>query len=403
VKTAARATLIRALAWGSVLGIAAILLALTGYTSRDPDSTIYSQMSDRMAAAPIRDWIAPEWGGAWGLTGRFREHPIGIFILPALLARTGYPGDQAALAIGAAFSIASLLLLGHVAALVVSDEEAVAIQWAALVLPVAFVYRIRANQEYVVLALTLLALYGTQRSRRSGAWIWVVIGATCGVALVKGIFVVFVPIVCAIWLRFVRERPSAGLNDSPRIHDAIAWSALASAIGAVVLLAAAYEWIYRRATGDSFLWFYLRNRVAGNAGVSSTMTFDPATKLYNLAWYSLRVLWFALPGSLVVAGAARRFTDASAESRRAVLFVLLAAATYVATMSLGANKAERFIFPVYFLIAALGTVVAVREWSGVDRVARRLAALPPYSLPAAWLALFVLTLAIARYLPYVKL
>src|SRR4051812_5617060 len=108
------------LAWAGVVVIAATLIAASRYRSRDPDSTAYSEMSGRMASAPMQAWLAPDWGGSWGFTGPFREHPIGIFILPALLARAGYPAEQAAFAIGALFSILSVLMLRRAVAPITS-------------------------------------------------------------------------------------------------------------------------------------------------------------------------------------------------------------------------------------------------------------------------------------------
>ena len=68
----------------------ALLLALARYDSRDPDSALYTAMSADLAARPVAEWIAPEWNGHWTLEGLYREHPAGIFVPAALLARLGY-------------------------------------------------------------------------------------------------------------------------------------------------------------------------------------------------------------------------------------------------------------------------------------------------------------------------
>ena len=103
--------------------------------------------------------------------------------------------------------------------------------------------------------------------------------------------------------------------------------------------------------------------------------------------------------SAAVRGRIRRL---SARDGRRVCFVLLTAAAYVGAMSLGANKADRFIFPAYFFVGIAGAIVAMRRWTAVDQWARRLAALPPYALPIAWLVLFILTFATEGHLPYLK-
>ena len=73
-----------ALAWTAALAASFLLLALFQFRSGDPDSNVYAGISARLAAEPFVRWIAPEWWGQWDFTGPFREHPIGIFVLPAL-------------------------------------------------------------------------------------------------------------------------------------------------------------------------------------------------------------------------------------------------------------------------------------------------------------------------------
>jgi hypothetical protein len=417
-------------AWAGVLVVAAALLAGSAYRSRDPDSTAYSEISGRMSSAPVRSWLAPDWGGSWGFTGPFREHPIGIFVLPALLGRAGYPPEQAAFAVGALFSIMSVVMVRHVAAPVARDYEARAAQWASLFLPIAFVYRIRANQEYPVLFFTLLALVATERTRRAPMWIFVLAAAACGLALVKGIFIVFIPIVCALWLLLIRGDAGTGpgadegalkgtLKTSDRRRaDAVAWIGLTLAMCAVAVAAYVYEQMYHRVTGESFMTFYLKNRIAENAGIGPAAAASTAAgastsgvpsvastvsaKLYNVVWYSARLLWFAVPGSLVLLASAPRFRRLRTDEARRVLFVALAAAAYVCAMSLGANKADRFIFPAYFLVGVAGAIVAMRRWTRVESWARKVAALPGYALPLAWLALFLLTFVTEGHLPYLK-
>ncbi len=394
------ATLFSGLSWAIALAVAATLLALTAFKSRDPDSTVYSEISARLSLLPFRAWLAPEWGGSWGFSGPFREHPIGIFVPPALLARWGYPAEQAAFAVGALCSVAVLWMLRRVVAPLVHEHEAVAAQWAALILPIAFVYRVRATQEYPTFLLTLCALYATHRSRRSPVWIAGVVCAVCAVALVKGIFVIFVPVVCSLWILLL---PDIDAKPDKRTRgNAVAWIGIALAVVIVVAGTWVYELAYQRATGDSFFVYYLRSRVGENAGLTG-LSFSVSTKLYNLVWYIARLLWFGIPGSVVLLLSVRRLATASAAARRAASFALLAAAVYVVAMSIGANKADRFIFPAYFFVGTLGAVVAMRRWNVVNRVALRVAALPPYTLPLVWLGLFMLGLATEYRLPRIKL
>ena len=381
------------LAWCAAFSIASAALLLTRFASQDPDSTLYAGISARLAALPLRNWIAPEWWNLWArFEGPYREHPVGVFLLPALLGRLGVPPLQAAFVVGAAFSIAALFLLRRVGALVVGQRESAVVPWVALILPTAFVYRIRATQEYPVLVLLLLAIYATEKSRTSAAWIVVTVLAACATALVKGIFVVFVPIVCGLWLICIREEDR---------HDRLAWLGLGLSMAAVALCAISYEALYRRLTGNSFLDFYLSYRL--NQG-------DPrraSEKLYNFVWYSGRLLWFAFPGTLalIVFAVKRTRTGPGGRTGReaqGLRFALGVAAAYLLVMSAGGTKADRYLFPAYFALGIAGAFLAIRRWDRAARWANRLATLEPRALALGWLLLFLAALPFELKVPYVK-
>jgi len=382
-----------AVSWAAVLVVAAALIGLSGYTSRDPDSTAYAQISARMSTEPWAAWLAPQWWGAWNFEGPFREHPVGILLLPAALASLGFPAEQAAYALGAVASALAIVLLGVLASSVLKPHEAAAVRWAALILPVAFVYRIRANQEYPVLVLMLIALIATEHARRQPLWIVGMVGAAIGLFLVKGIFVIFMPIACALWLLFVPSRES---NDRP------AWIGIAGSIVAVAVAVWLYERAYVHVAGDSFLRYYIETRLGSNTGLDRGTMPDVLDKVVNVGWYAARLVWFAVPGSLVLLFLAVRRRWPRREAS-ALHFVLALGAAYVLVMSLGSNRAERFIFPAYFAVGAAGSVVAMRQWPAVDRAARWIDRLPAYGTPLLWLMLFLLTFVTGRGLPRVQL
>jgi 4-amino-4-deoxy-L-arabinose transferase-like glycosyltransferase len=385
-------------AWCAALATAAVAFVVVDFVSQDPDSSSYAMISARLASLPVRSWIAPEWWGMGGSQGLFREHPVGVFVVPALLGKLGVPPLQAPYVVGAVFSIAAVLLIRRVAGLIVGTHLAVAAAWVSLILPVAFINRIRATQEYPVLVFMLLAVYATQRARRSAPWIAVLVAAACATVLVKGIFVVFVPIVCGLWLVCVRDGEPG---------DARAWFGLALSVASVVLLAFAYEGLYRRVTGDTFLGYYLPYRFGQIATVDQAATAVVARKVDNVFWYSARLLWFGFPGTLalLVAMATRMRGPRQAAARRnlqGLWFAIGTALAYIGVMSLGSTRAERFILPAYFAIGVAGSLVAARRWGGPARFAERLGGLPPFALPLAWLLLVLAALPFELYVPYVK-
>ena len=177
--------------WAGALLVAWALLAATGFVSRDPDSAFYAAMSARLAHSDAARVIAPEWGGLWNGTGLWQEHPIGIYLAPIALAKAGYPDAQAAYAVGIAAGLACLLLLARLARAAEPSAGCTALVLLQLV-PAAFVFRVRANQEYPMLACLLVALLALDGTRRSWKWTPAVAAALIAALLVKGVFVVLV-------------------------------------------------------------------------------------------------------------------------------------------------------------------------------------------------------------------
>src|SRR5262245_4991681 len=152
--------------WLVCFAFVAILLVALRFESDDPDSDLYARLSARIAEQPLVRWVAPEWWGLWsrvGLTGYYREHPIGGFALPAALARLGLPGEQAAYIVGVAAGLISLLLIGHLVERLTTRADGRAALLLLQIMPVAFLFRIRANQEYAMLICQLVTILGLDR------------------------------------------------------------------------------------------------------------------------------------------------------------------------------------------------------------------------------------------------
>ena len=178
-----------AVAWVAAFLLASAVLAALRYHTRDPDSLLYARIAAQLSRQEPATWIAPLWPADSYQHGRFREHPVGIFVLPALLARAGYPAEQAAYAVNAAYQIAALLLAPVVASAFAPGPHAQRLAWLLQLVPVAFVYRIRANHEPAILLLLLVALYATERSRERPLFALLGAAALDGILLVKGLIV----------------------------------------------------------------------------------------------------------------------------------------------------------------------------------------------------------------------
>jgi 4-amino-4-deoxy-L-arabinose transferase-like glycosyltransferase len=376
-----------------VLLAAAALLAATGYQSRDPDSALHAHIAARLATRPVAEWIAPEWWGGMRSEGPYREHPVGIFVLPALLVRLGYPAAQAAYAANALYQVLTLALVPRVAAALVAPVEARALAWLLQLLPIAFTYRIRANHEQAILLAFLAVLWATERARVDARWMAVTSAAVAGALLVKGVFAVLLLAAGAAWLLTVPRPARKGV-------DATAWAGLGGAAAVGMAVGAGYELVYRQVAGHSFLAYYLPTQVGRSAVSGSPWALAP--KLQHLARYLAHVVWFPFPASLIALGAAwsrrqaRAPVDAvslaSDRTGAGLTFTVSLSLVYLGLFSVADRAADRYIFPVYYLVGACGLVAAVRTWPRLRGMIEAADRYHPVLPAALWLALFALAL-----------
>ena len=377
--------------WCGALAIAALLLVATDYRSRDPDSSLYARLSGELAQQPPSRWIAPEWRGAWNQEGLFREHPVGILLPSVVLIRAGLPAGQAAYIVNMLYQAAVIALVPLVAGVVVKGFEARSLAWILQLLPVSFAYRIRGNQEHPLLMCFLALVYGTHRARTSPAWVLLMVVAFCLLVLVKGAFAMFALVGAALWL-LVIPRPAG-------VSDRWAWAGLAAAVAAAAVMMAGYEALYVRTTGESFLDFYRSTRLGESIQFSDPRVVPHA--LVNVGWYLLRLAWFAAPWSLVAFVVAAVWVRARVQGRTAQVFemasaqgiqwALLTTAVFIGVLSPALVRAERFIFPTYFIVGAIGAVATIRRVESVRHLAERAGG---YAwLPVAvWMVTFLLSL-----------
>jgi 4-amino-4-deoxy-L-arabinose transferase-like glycosyltransferase len=393
--------------WVLVLAAGWAALAALRYRTRDADSRLYAEMAARMSEAPAAGWIAPDFPPGWYMSGPFREHPVGLFVPAAALARLGYPALQAVYALNALYQVLTIVLLQRLATTLVPGLEARALGWLVQLLPIAFTFRIRANHEQAVLLCLVAALYGIECARARPRWALLTVAALAVLVLVKGVLAVFGPALCVLWLLARRFTAVA-----PPPPDRAAWLGLAAGVAAMGATAALYEQLYRVAAGQPFWSFYIGRQlgVAAAAGAGSGL----AAKLGNLVWYLGRMLWFPFPWSLALAMAAwhaRRVwwrPGLRSEADRldpGVLaggsFAVAAAVLYIALFSLSDRRADRYVFPAYYAVGAAGGIAALRASA---RLARLAGALDRPWVPAAvWAATFAAHLFAGRLgLPTVK-
>ncbi len=392
------------LAWALAVIVTAGLIAVTGYESPDPDSGLHAGIAARLSELPIGQWIAPEWWGLWNSEGPYCEHPAGIFILPAALARLGFPKVQAAYAVNAAYQAATFILIPLIAASVVAPRDARALGWVLQLILIAFVYRIRANHEYALLAGLLFAVHSTERARTRPVWTLGMVAGFGTVLLVKGVFAVMVPIACALWLL----ARAGGMRDLRRCWRA--WAAVAAMPLVGALLAWGYEAAYIAATGRSFLAVYQTRQLPVTAVTEGSLV---GRTVYSAVWYAGRVLWYPLPFSLFAGiaayrgiragatgpwGGTRREDGPAASARRqGAWFGVATTVLLVAAFSLAHRKADRYLFSVYFVVAAVGAIGAIDRLAWLRRAVEQFDR--PWVPAAVYVGLVVLRLVAGDMLP----
>lgn len=389
-----------AVVWAACFLVVSLLLVLTGFTSDDPDSALYAALSARLADGPPSRWIAPEWWGQWDSEGLFREHPVGVFVLPTLLGAAGIPGIQATYIVGIAAGLASLLLLAYLLDQLSTRADARAALILLQVMPLASIFRIRANHEYPMLVCLLVALLGVDAVRRSWRWVWVLPVALTAAVLIKGVFVAVPLIAVGLWM-LLNPRGERGSVWRPIVACAVAGLLM-------VVMAVSYDAMYIRVTGESFWTGYWARQLAPLT--IATPGDNGSTIAHHLGFYALRVLWHPAPWSwaLITAGLVYRgrlvrvWRALPTPSARGLLFAIGAATAIVLLLTPASRFAERYIFSANYLIAAAGIPVALRL---LPALGSRVAAIDqrvPAAAALLWLALMVLRLVAGPYLPRIS-
>jgi hypothetical protein len=250
----------------------------------------------------------------------------------------------------------------------------------------------------------LFALYATERARHDRRWIVGMLAGMCAVLLVKGVFAVIVPVVCVLWLAAMWRSPG------PRgSRDISVWITVATMPIVAVVVAWLYDSAYFNVTGQSFLALYQSRQLPEDALTGQS----PLRRtVYNLSWYLTRVVWYPFPWSLLalffaaVSLRARQWwpwhvpiepASGTDRGRRAAWFACVSAFVLTFAFSLAHRKADRYIFPAYFLIAAAGAGPALRTFPRLGLLVARLDR--PWTPAVAYVVLFLLTLLSAGHLP----
>jgi hypothetical protein len=388
--------------WAASLVVVSGILVAIGFASDDPDSALYANISARLAESPPSKWIAPEWWGNWDSEGLFHEHPAGVFLLPTAVGALGIPPAQAAYIVGITAGLACVLVIGTLVARVTSPSDGRLILILLQFMPVAFIFRIRANHEYPMLLALLVLLVGLDVVRVSWRGIWVISIALTAALLVKGVFIVIPLLAAGYWILINPTRQPGSL--------ARPVAACVAGLVVVALVALAYDAQYLRVTHETFWRAYWERQLGPLTIATPTAEGGGSTLAHHLVFYAARVLWHPAPWSLALLSAVwiRRghlldwWRGAPDPARRGVLFALAFALTAVIALSPASRFAERYVFSANYAIATLGAVVSLHAWPAFRAWLERLDARVPGLPVLTWLSLMLLRLAVGPLLPRIS-
>jgi 4-amino-4-deoxy-L-arabinose transferase-like glycosyltransferase len=388
------------LAWiASFLLVSAILVA-TRFASDDPDSALYAAISARLAEGPASHWIAPEWWGNWDSEGLFHEHPAGVFLLPAALGAIGVPAAQAAYIVGIGAGLGCLLLIGVLISRITSPADGRMALVLLQMMPIAFIFRIRANHEYPMLLALVVLLVGLDAARERWRGTWLVAAALVGALLVKGVFVVIPLLGAGLWILLNPTRRRGSM-----VRPIVATLAGLAAMAGVALV---YDALYVRITHETF-WRAYWERQLGPLPLA-TPGAGAGTLAHHLLFYALRVLWHPAPWSLAILAIVwqRRgrlagwWQGAGDRAQRGIVFAAAFAGIAVVSLSPASRFAERYVFSANYAIAALGVVLSLHAWPGARAWLERIDARVPGLPVLTWLVLMLLRLTIGPLLPRIS-
>jgi 4-amino-4-deoxy-L-arabinose transferase-like glycosyltransferase len=339
-----------------------VIVSIFPFDYHDSDSSCYSRISQELAYEPLSTWCAPQWYGHGGNQGLFRDHPPGLFWLPALLVRAGVKASRAALCANFIYILLGLYFLFKLAALY-GDA---ALGWAAVfgfvLTPIFMQYLVRANHEQPLNLAVVAGLYGLARSSRAFRYKALFAAALVFAVFIKGLSAIILSILAFLfWLILSRNRKTFTLI----------------VVAHLLMLAtvALFEGWYRSVTHSSFLAVY----IAFQGGRTVQAVFAPLRKLYNLMWYGGRALWFSAPWVYFALYGLFKYGKKKLALAKDTLiqFLFGGSAAVMAFISLSDRKADRYIFPAYLLLSFAGVYALSRMKPGfLDFFRRRAKRLP---------------------------
>lgn len=355
-----------------------VMASALNYQTSDPDSQFYVFLTRQQALRDSSELMAPYWLGQQNIRPDeyVRDHLIGQIALGYGFAQLGFPPETSLYVACALFSLLSYLLIHAILRHWLSSEDALLATLLTLILPISFLYRVRANHELPLLFFCLLVVWGGLSIRSLARYTALVVLSTAGVFLVKGFVFVVIPMLAVLTLL---------LNGTLTLKRWIARSLVVGLVSVAVTgaVGVAYEAAFRQVTGQSFFHDYFTIQFL-NRSVRHTAGDYPfiLKRVWAMGYYLVQSLWYGVPltvvGGYVFFGKGQRgpvgrgqksarvfalWTHCRSFLRSEVplcsglpsamqgfVLLLVLALSYIALMALSDRVSGRYVFPAFYLI-----------------------------------------------------
>ena len=335
--------------WLTALILVSTFIIQGNYVARENDSRLYSRFTQQLNEKPLKRYLALEWRDysshfAEKETPYVRDHLIGQFLFPVLLAKLGIPATHSIYIANTIYKILSLFLLFVIAKKFYSLKLAALLTILIQLIPVSLNYQMRANHEPALLLLVLLAIYSIVNFKENIIFKTLLFISVQFCFLIKGVaFLPLLPVILATYLIYSYKKDSAYCLKDISLLTFIFLSPL--------LTAYLYELAFQATTGHPFFSKYIKTQLMDRAfkEQSDGILFFKNIKAFG--YYLSRTLSYSLPWSLLALVLLIK-NRKSFKVKKIHLILITASLIYICTFSISSRTASRYIYPSYFLFAS---------------------------------------------------
>jgi 4-amino-4-deoxy-L-arabinose transferase-like glycosyltransferase len=314
------------------------LFRIANFEARENDSRLYTRFVGQLEERPVVEFIALEWRNFSPYqdpnSPYVRDHLVGQFIPSVALAKIGWDSQYVHYVINQLYRLFIPLLLYFFALSFLDSKKAFWVMVCGHINVMALNYGLRANQEQALLFGLLLSLYGFTEFQKKRGKLAFFLGSLFGF-LVKGLVGLLHYPFWILWVLIFSQRKKEDIFKLVMVGIAI------------LICSGLYEFWFWQVTGVSFWRGYFEIQVFGRNGPSS-LPFS------SLLYYIKRSVGYCLPWLFGIFWLIKR--QKSLSEKQFLTFCTILSLGFLLIFGAFSRHASRYIFPVYYLLSAVGAV-----------------------------------------------